>query len=170
MSRKLNKVELSKYQQAYLLVISLFFAAMPVRVFIAISSDVIQVAVIIIPFVLGFMILMLSLDVTFGLPVPPEALNNLSKRRDMMSKQLLSILRFGLALILVTIIAKSLAIWFIGRGWPGTVLIRFAAWTVGGLIAVLFIRVEDIWKAFGHLSVGADIAMHVRANRSDRPT
>ena len=79
-----------------------------------------------------------------------------------------SLLQLSLTLILVTIIAKSLAVWLTDCGWLADIINHFAAWTVGGMTALLLIQIGDIRDIFGYLSVGADIAMHVRANREKR--
>jgi hypothetical protein len=76
-------------------------------------------------------------------------------------------LRFSLALIVVGLIAKSLAVWFGDCGWVAALVNRFAAWTVGGLVAILMIKIGDIRNIYGYLSAGADIALHVRAQKHD---
>ena len=114
------------------------------------------------------MTVILSIDIAFGLPIPSDALEKLSDRRSKFSTQLTSLLQLSLTLILVTIIAKYLAVWLTDCGWLADIINHFAAWTVGGMMALLLIRIGDIRDIFGYLSVGADIAMHVRANREKR--
>jgi hypothetical protein len=54
-------------QACIISILSIFFAILPTRVFVAISSDVIQIPIIIVPFIIAFMALIPSIDVTFGL-------------------------------------------------------------------------------------------------------
>ena len=164
----MTKEEFSLRHKLYLGGVSLFFAILPTRVFIQISSDIIQISIITVPFVIAFMIVILSIDIAFGLPLPSDALEKISDRRSKFSTQLTSLLQTSLALILVTIIAKSLAVWLIDYGWLADVVNHCAAWIVGGMMALLLLRIGHIRDIFGYLSVGADLAMHVRANRETR--
>jgi hypothetical protein len=154
--------DLTKRERYYLALVSAFFAILPPRVFIAISGDVIQIAAIMVPFVIAFMTVMVSVDITFGLPIPPEAVEKLAEQRADFSRQLVEILRFSVALIMTSLAAKSLAVWFVDCGWLASIIIRLAAWTVGGMVAVLLIRIGDIKNIFGYLSVGAELAQRMR--------
>ena len=136
---------------------------MPTRVFIAISGDVIQVSSIIVPFTFAFMIMLLSVDTTFGLPVTSAEADKIGNTHEKLSRQLVTLLQFGLALIVVSIVGKSLALWFLDSGWLAVIVMRFAAWTVGGLLAVLIIRKNDLRDIFGYLSVGVDLGRRFRA-------
>ena len=142
---------------------SMFFAILPTRVFIAISGDVIQVAVIMVPFVIAFMTVMVTIDITFGLPIPPEAVEKIEKRRENFSGQLVDMLRVSVALIMTSLVAKSLTVWFIDCGWVASIINHLSALIVGGMLAGLLIRIGDIRDIFGYLSVGAGIAQRVRS-------
>nr|WP_294510078.1 hypothetical protein [uncultured Rhodopila sp.] len=154
---------LTTRQQIYMTSTSMFFAILPTRVFIAISGDVIQVAVIMVPFVIAFMTVMVTIDITFGLPIPPEAVEKIEKRRENFSGQLVDMLRVSVALIMTSLVAKSLTVWFIDCGWVASIINHLSALIVGGMLAGLLIRIGDIRDIFGYLSVGAGIAQRVRS-------
>jgi hypothetical protein len=154
---------LNTQDSAYLSIVSLFFAIMPTRVFLAIASDIIQVSAIFLPFAVAFMIMVVSVDISFGLPVVnKDVAERLSKRRDEMRDKLIDAIRFNVALIVVTILGKAFCTWFVDDGWFATILNHIAAFTVGGLVVVCVICLRDIIDIFGYLATGADLGFRVR--------
>ena len=157
-TRKLNTRE-----SAYLSIVSLFFAIMLTRVFLAIASDIIQVSAIFLPFAIAFMIMIVSIDISFGLPVVDnDVAERLSKRRDDMRDKLIDAIRVNVALIVITILGKAFCTWFLDRGWFATILNHIAAFTVGGLVVVCVMCLGDIINIFGYLATGADLGVCVR--------
>jgi hypothetical protein len=157
-TRKLNTRE-----SAYLSIVSLFFAAMPTMVFLAIASDIIQVSAIFLPFAIALMILVVSIDISFGLPVVDnDVAERLSKRRDDMRDKLIAAIRFNAALIVTTILGKAFCTWFLDKGWFATILNHIAAFTVGGLVVVCVMCLRDIISIFGYLATGADLGFRVQ--------
>jgi hypothetical protein len=152
-------------QSVLMQLLAVFFAIMPTRVFIAVSSDVLQLGVVVTPFAIAFMVLLISIDPTFGLFIPKGAVENLSNRYQKFSGQLSDILYFSLALVVVTLIVKSLAVWFIGRGWLAVIVNHFGAWTVGALVATLLIKISGVRDIFGYLLVGAELGLRQRAGK-----
>jgi hypothetical protein len=156
--------DLTKNQIYLLNFASIFLAILPTRVFVAISGDIMQIAIITVPFVIAFMVLMLSIDITFGIPTPPEALGNFSRRRQNFSKRLTFLWLWAIVLVLITLFAKSLAVWLVDYpGYVALIICRFAAFCVGGMTAVLLIKLTDIRDIFGYLSAGADASQYFRA-------
>ena len=143
----------------------LFFLIMPTRVFIGISSDILQIAVIIVPFVIAFMVLLLTIDPTFNLPIPADAVEKVSDRRQQFSDPLVVLLHLSLKLAVLTIIGKALAVCFIDCGWLALIVNHFVAWIVGMMFALLVTSINDIRSIFGYLSVAAQFAFAVRARR-----
>jgi len=157
-TRKLNTRE-----SAYLSIVSLFFAIMPTRVFLAIASDIIQVSAIFLPFAIAFMIMIVSIDISFGLPVVNnDVAERLSKRREDMRDKLIYAIKFNVALIVITILGKAFCTWLLDMGWFATILNHIAAFTVGGLIVICVMCVRDIIDIFGYLATGADLGFRVR--------
>ncbi|MGH6838102.1 MAG: hypothetical protein ACREDT_04745 [Methylocella sp.] len=147
----------------YLLIVLLFFAIMPTSVFLQIASDIIQVSAIFLPFAIAFMIMLVSTDISFGLPVVDnDVAERLSKRREDMRDKLIAAIKFNVALILVTILGKAFCTWFVDKGWFATILNHIFAFTVGGLIVVCVTRLGEIINIFGYLSTGADLGFRVR--------
>ena len=75
---------LAKRRNIYLVISSLFFVSIPTRVFLAISTDIIQVSAIVLPFVIAFMVVVATGDIGFGLPRDQTIAARLSERRDQM--------------------------------------------------------------------------------------
>ena len=105
------------------------------------------------------------MDITFNLPIPEGSSEKVSARRTSFSNKLIEVLQITVSLIVVALVEKLLAIWFFKWGWPCQCIIRLAAFAVGSFAAILIIRIKCIRDIFGYLSVGADIAMRVRASR-----
>jgi hypothetical protein len=120
----------------YIVVSSIFFVAIPTRVFLAISSDIIQVSAILLPFVLAFMVIVSTVDIGFGLPRDATIAARLSERREKMRVQLMETISANFRLIIVTIAAKAVCYWFIAGEPLATVVTHAAALIVGVLIVL----------------------------------
>jgi hypothetical protein len=68
-NKKKEGTTITQQQKCYLIAVSLFFAILPTHVFLAVSSDIIQIAAVIVPVAIAFMAIMPSIDITFGLPI-----------------------------------------------------------------------------------------------------
>lgn len=157
---------LKKQEKYYLAAVSLCFAVIPTRIFLGISGDVIQISVMIVPVAVAFMAIMLSIDITFGLPIPSDATERLSDRRKLFSDNLTYLLHYGLTLVVLTLAAKSFALWSADSTWMFAAIINhFTAWAVGYMATLVMIKVRNIRDIFGYLSVGADIAQRVRFHK-----
>ncbi len=153
---------LVKARNIYLLLSSIFFALIPTRVFLAVSSDIIQVSAIVLPFVIAFMIVVATGDIGFGLPRDEVIAARLSERREQMRVQLIESISFNLRLIVGTIVAKALCEWFIDYGSLATVATHAAALTVGVLIVLCIEKLAGIVPIFNYLVTGADLGSTVR--------
>jgi hypothetical protein len=102
--------ELKQTRNIYLFCTAAFFAAMPTKAFLAISSDIIQVAAILLPFTIAFMIVIATGDVGAGLPRNEVISQRLGNRRNSMRVQLIEIISSNLQLIAATIGAKALCV------------------------------------------------------------
>jgi hypothetical protein len=128
---------LAKTRNIYLVLSSIFFASIPTRVFLAISSDIIQVFAIVLPFVIALMIVVATADIGFDLVRNEMSAARLSERRDKMRIQLIETLSSTLSLIVATIVAKALCVWFIDYGLLATVITHAASLTVGVLVVLV---------------------------------
>jgi archaellum biogenesis protein FlaJ (TadC family) len=153
---------LAKTRNIYLVLSSIFFASIPTRVFLAISSDIIQVSAIVLPFVIAFMAVVATGDIGFGLPRDQVIAARLSERRDQMRVQLIETISFNLRLIVVTIVAKALCEWFIGFEALATVITHAASLTVGVLIVLRIDKFAGIVHIFNYLVTGADLGHTVK--------
>ncbi|MDQ6703889.1 MAG: hypothetical protein M3Z96_12790 [Pseudomonadota bacterium] len=161
--KMIGTTKLNTLGTVYLLIVLLFFAIMPTSVFLQIASDIIQVSAIFLPFAIAFMIMLVSTDISFGLPVVDnDVAERLSKRREDMRDKLIAAIKFNVALILFTILGKAFCAWFVDKGWFATILNHIVVFTVGGLIVVCVIRLGEIINIFGYLSTGADLGFRVR--------
>lgn len=148
---------------AYVFMALLFFLIMPVRVFLAIASDIIQVSAIILPFAIAFMIVLVSTDISFGLPVVDnDVAERLSKRREDMRDKLVAAIKCNVALIVTTILGKAVCAWSGDNGWLAAMFTHVASLAVGCLIVVCVACVGDTIKIFGYLSTGADLGFRVK--------
>jgi hypothetical protein len=92
------------------------------------------------------------------------------RKRSEFARKLIFLLRFGLALVLTTLVAKSLAVWLGDYTCYLAIIVNdFSAWTVGGMVAVLLIKVGDIRDIFGYLFVGVDMALRFRTHNQISP-
>lgn len=165
-----KKSGLTRKQWIYLQIVSIFFAIMPTRVFNVVASDIIQFSSILIAAVVVFMPLMLTIDISFDLPTPEPVAKKLADRQSEISNDLKSVFQLLLSLVILTIAAKAICLWFIGRGWGAVLIDHFAAWTIGGLAAVCIIRFEKIIHAFGYFAAGAELSFFFRKTyRANRP-
>lgn len=147
----------------------LFFLAMRTNAFIQIVGDIIQIAAILVPFVIAFMVLLLSIDIGFNIPLPSGAAERLARRREDLANRLSVFLRDGVALIVVALITKSLAVWYIGRGFPAYILNHSCAFLTGALLANIIFRLGDIRGIFGYLIVGSSISQQGRFGEAEKP-
>jgi hypothetical protein len=153
----------------YLVVSSLLFAVMPTRVFVAISSDIIQVSGIILPFVIAVMIVIVTGDIGFGLPRDQVISARLSDRRDQMRVQLIDGISFNFQLIIIAIAAKAICTWIGDGGFLATVVNHGAAVAVGVLIVMCIDRFTSIIHIVNYLSIGADLGYTVKnSSQPDR--
>ena len=156
---------LAKTRNIYLVLSSIFFASIPMRVFLAISSDIIQVSAIVLPFVIAFMVVVATGDIGFGLPRDQTIAARLSERRDQMRVQLIETISFNLRLIVATIVAKALCTWFIVYGVLATVITHVASLTIGVLIVLCIDKFAGIVHIFNYLVTGTDLGHTVRTCR-----
>lgn len=161
-------VPVTTRQSVMILSLSSYFATMPTRVFIALASDLIILGAILAPAAIAFMVLILSIDTTFELPFSPTEIEDVSARNDKFVLQLRLLFQLGIVFIGAAIVAKSLSVWFVNRGWLAQIIDRSAAFVVGFLAAYLVIRIYDLSDIFGYLSVGKDIKLRVRASERSR--
>lgn len=157
-----QELETSWKANLYLLVTSLFFLAMPTRVFIAISSDVIGIAAILVPFVVAFMVAILSIDITFDFPLDNGASEKIADNYAAFSKKLGDLLHYSVSLLVVSLFAKSVSIWWDAGGWIALVVTHFCAFTVGGLLALLIIKLGHVRHIFGFLAMGKELSLRAR--------
>lgn len=161
--KMLGTTKLNSRGNTYVLIALLFFAIMPTRVFLTISSDIIQVSAIFLPFTIAFMITLVSIDISFGIPVVNnDVAERLSKRREDMRDKLIEVIKLNVALIVVTIFGMAFCVWVGDAGLFATILNHIAVFAVGSLIVVCVVRLGDIIKIFGYLSTGADLGFRVR--------
>jgi hypothetical protein len=142
----------------------LFFEIMPTSVFVLIASDIVQVAATLLPFTVAFMIILVSTDITFGLPVADDdGAERLSKRRRDMGDKLLSAIRRNIALIVVTILGKGFCAWFVAdQRWVPVIATHVVVFAVGVLMASCVIALGEVMDMFRYLSTGADLSLRVR--------
>jgi hypothetical protein len=163
-----NLRALATKRNVFILVSAAFFVSIPPRVFIAISSDIIQVAAILLPFVLAFMVIIATADITFGLPTNATVAEKLSERREKMRVQLIDTISDNFWLIIGAIVAKAICTWLIGCGeWLATGLMHIASLIVGVLLVLCFDRITGIVRIFNHFMLGQEFGLAVKTHVTD---
>lgn len=144
---------------------SLFFLILPTRVFIGISSDIIQITSILGTAIFAFMTILLSIDHTFGL----KGMNskNVGDQINKSSKGIQESFIYFISFLLSIIIVKAICLWFITYNSTLFFIIdHIFVMFIGGFFVACIFQFNRILGLFSYLSIGAELGAIIKANQT----